>query len=1162
MSHSHDIRLVVLSIAIAIMASGAALDLAGRVTAAQGRSRRLWLLGGAFAMGTGIWSMHYVGMLAFRLPFPVLYDIPTVLASLLLAVCASAVALFVVSGEALSLRRACAGSVAMGGAIAAMHYTGMAAMRMPALVRYEPVLFTLSVALAIVVSLVALALAFRFRTDSTGAWGWSKLGSALLMGAAIAAMHYTGMAAAQFSPASVPANLTYALSISSLGVSAVGGSAFLVLFLAIGTSILDRRLAGNAVALSRFAAIVESSHDAIVAASLDGKIVAWNPGAERLWGYRENEVLGRPASLLRPAERTHETDAIIARIARGERIDHYETILRRKDGSPVGVSISYSPIRGRTGEVTGVSGIARDVTEDRRAVLALQASEQRLQQVLAASTVVIYAMTVTGDTYTPTWVSDNVARITGFAVREALEPDWWFKHVHPDDWPRLLPQLPALFRDGQRIFEYRFQHKDGSYHWIHDEARLVEGAGGRQTEIFGAWVDVTERKVMEEATRTARDVAERAAQTRTAFLANMSHEIRTPMNAVLGLTELLLDTELTPDQRHSLGMVQSAGETLLALINDILDMSKIEAEHLTLESIPFDVRYLLESTASLLAVRVSDKPIELIADVGADVQHMVSGDPTRLRQVLTNLVGNAIKFTHQGEVVLSARFEALPDHRTLVRFAVRDTGVGIAPDKLETIFEEFTQADVSMTRQYGGTGLGLTIARRLVALMGGTLAVTSEVGQGSEFGFALSMPSAKEAAMGIETGGMLPGQRVLVVDDNATNRRIIREMLGSEHTIVDEAPGADAALEALRHAQAQQKPYGLVIVDAQMPVRDGFELASVIRSDPTLPATRLLMLTSAGQPGDGERCRKLGIEGYLMKPLSRSDLLASAAALIGTPSQIPLGELVTRHSIAESRRELKILLAEDNLVNQEVARAMLLKRGHQVDVVANGCDAVDAVRRARYDLVLMDIQMPKMDGFEAMAAIRGLPGGAALPIFAMTAHAMSGERERCIARGMDGYLSKPFKGHELYTLVEAVGPPTTGSAAPTPMPGGVSAPTPSVAVGLAEFRSTMREIGAEDVVDSILDLFAEDAPARLAALNGAIASGEGVEIARAAHAFKSPAGAIGARGLESMLLDMELAGEAGAIDQARTAFDRVRPEVESVLQHLRLERERRAVDDS
>jgi two-component system sensor histidine kinase/response regulator len=884
-----------------------------------------------------------------------------------------------------------------------------------------------------VVSLVALVLAFRFRPGGAGRWGWSKLGSALLMGAAIPLMHYTGMAAARFSAASGPVSLARELSISSLAVSALVSSTFLVLILAIGTSMLDRHLAGNAGALSRFAAIVESSGDAIVATTLDGTIVAWNPGAQRLWGYREDEMLGRPASLLRPPESTHLTEVIINRIASGERIDHHETVLRRKDGSPVDVSISYSPIRGHSGQVTGVSAIARNITEHRRAELALKAGEQRLQQVLAASTAVIYAITVTGDSFTPSWVSDNVARITGFTVLEALEPDWWIKHVHPDDWPRVSAQLPALLEGGWRT-EYRFQHQDGSYHWILDEARLVEGAGGRPTEIFGVWVDVTERKAMEEAMRTARDVAERAAQAHADFLANMSHEIRTPMNAVLGLTELVLDTELAPDQRRDLRMVQSAGETLLALLNDILDMSKIEAGHLALESIPFDLRRLLESTATLLAVRVTGKPVELIVDVGAEIQPMVSGDPTRLRQVLTNLVGNGIKFTHQGEVVLSARTQALPDNETRVRFAVRDTGVGIPADKLEAIFEEFTQADASMTRQHGGTGLGLTIARRLVALMGGELTVTSEVGSGSEFVFSLSLPTVQDSAAPIEPWGMLGGQRVLVVDDNETNRRIVREMLASQHAVAEEASGADGALEALARAQQRGEPYGLVITDAQMPGRDGFELADLIRRDPILTTTRLLMLTSAGRPGDGERCRKLGIGGYLMKPLSRSDLLTAVVALLGTSGPVPPGELVTRHSIAESRRELKILLAEDNPVNQEVAKAMLRKRGHRVDIVGNGREAVEAVRNSRYDLVLMDIQMPEMDGFAATAAIRELPSCADLPIFALTAHAMAGERERCIAQGMNGYLSKPFKGHELYALVEGFSAPIPESVAPAPMP--------------------------------------------------------------------------------------------------------------------------------
>jgi CheY-like chemotaxis protein/HPt (histidine-containing phosphotransfer) domain-containing protein len=404
---------------------------------------------------------------------------------------------------------------------------------------------------------------------------------------------------------------------------------------------------------------------------------------------------------------------------------------------------------------------------------------------------------------------------------------------------------------------------------------------------------------------------------------------------------------------------------------------------------------------------------------------------------------------------------------------------------------------------------------------------------------------------------VLPGGwRVLVVDDNETNRRMMRDMLSKEGMIVREAPSTDRALEAIRRSQVEGASFDLAIIDAQMPGRDGFDLAAEVQRDSTMAGIRLCMLTSAGRPGDGQRCRNLGIRGYLTKPISRVDLREAVSLVLSSPKSGVVEAVVTRHTVREARRELRILLAEDNPVNQEVAKAMLRKRGHQVDVVANGTDAVEAVRGARYDLVLMDIQMPQMDGFAATAAIRELPGGTDLPIFAMTAHAMSGERERCIARGMNGYLSKPFKGHELYALVEGIVPAAAPADAPPPMPTEVPPPAPLVAFDSGEFRRTMRDVGAEDAVDAVLDLFAEHAPGRLAALNGAMASGQGEEIARAAHAFKSPAGAIGARGLESLLLDVELAGIAGAIGQARTAFDRVRPEVESVLQHLRLEREK------
>src|SRR5216110_1805550 len=573
--------------------------------------------------------------------------------------------------------------------------------------------------------------------------------------------------------------------------------------------------------------------------------------------------------------------------------------------------------------------------------------------------------------------------------------------------------LEARARAGEIVrVEVERRRKDGRHIQVRLSAAAVKAAA--EGGLVALYEDISDRKAAEQAMRAARDLAERVARARSAFLANMSHEIRTPMNAVLGFVELVLDTDLQVEQRRALELVRSSSEALLTILNDILDYSKIEAEHLELESIPFDLPKVVHATATLLAVRAREKHLELTVDVPPDVPQMVRGDPTRLRQVLMNLIGNAIKFTEQGEVDVSASIIQRDGDRAAVQFRVRDTGIGISQEQLGTIFQEFTQADASMTRRYGGTGLGLAISRRLVALMAGELAVTSEVGRGSEFSFALTFPLEAGAQATARAAVSLGGRRLLVVDDNETNRRILRDMLGAEGVAVHEAARADAGLTALRRAAAAGTPFDIAILDAQMPDQDGFELAAAVRADPDLAATKLLILTSARQRGDGERCRQMGIQAYLTKPIARADLVeAVGTVLAGTVSAPGAADLVTRHSIAESRHALRILLAEDNPVNQQVATAMLLKRGHHVDVVSNGREAVDAVTRERYDVVLMDIQMPEMDGFEATEKIRALSQGRTLPIIALTAHALSGERERCLARGMSGYLAKPFKAHDL-----------------------------------------------------------------------------------------------------------------------------------------------------
>src|SRR5437660_5489185 len=700
--------------------------------------------------------------------------------------------------------------------------------------------------------------------------------------------------------------------------------------------------------------------------------------------------------------------------------------------------------------------------------------------------------------------------------------------------------LEAQARSGETVrVEVERMRKDGRHIQVRLSAAAVKATA--EGALVALYEDISDRKAAEEAMRAARDLAERVARARSAFLANMSHEIRTPMNAVLGFVELVLDTELQVEQRRALELVRSSSEALLTILNDILDYSKIEAEHLELESIPFDLPKVVHATATLLAVRAREKHLELTVDVQSDVPHLVRGDPTRVRQVLMNLIGNAIKFTEQGEVDVSATVAGHHGDRTSVRFRVRDTGIGISDEQLAHIFDEFTQADASMTRRYGGTGLGLAIARRLAALMGGALTVTSEVGRGSEFSFTLPFPV--EATAGAPAPGRrasLGGRRLLVVDDNETNRRILRDMLGAEGVAVHEAHRAAAGLEALRRAATARTPFDLAILDAQMPDQDGFELATAIRADAQLARTRLLILTSAGQRGDGERCRQLGIQAYLTKPIARADLIeAVCTVLAGAATAAGTADLVTRHSIAESRHSLRILLAEDNPVNQQVATAMLLKRGHQVDVVANGREAVDAVAAERYDVVLMDIQMPEMDGFEATQRIRALPQGGTLPVIALTAHALSGERERCLERGMTGYLAKPFKAHELFAVVEGRGGDGTEPAA---------APAPPVDVDA--FRRTMEEAGAAEAVDGILTTFVETLPQRLDALTAATGGDSAEPIQRAAHAFKSAAATIGAHALAALLEQIEAAAHAGDVAGARAKLESVRAEAHAALAYL------------
>jgi PAS domain S-box-containing protein len=901
--------------------------------------------------------------------------------------------------------------------------------------------------------------------------------------------------------------------------------------------------------LTQFA--IDHTADSVLWISQDGTLIYANKAACQWLGYTRDELLAMTIFDIDPLAKKEEWPVMWASV-RTLHSHTFESIHRSRDGAefPVEITSDYLEFKGRG----YISAFARNITERRHIERALRDAESKYRDIFENAVEGMFQSTPAGEVIN---CNPAMVRIYGYdspgEFKSAVLADRIYVEAgHREKFVRSIREQGWMTG-----FESQVYRKDGTIIWTSEKARIVRDEKGEILYYEGFVEDITERKRIAEELHRAKVVAETASLTKSEFLANMSHEIRTPMNGIIGMTELVLGSDLTPEQREYLEIVRNSADSLLSLINDLLDFSKIEAGKLRLDPIEFMLRPTLDSMFNTLALRAQRKNLELSCNIFPDVPDALIGDPDRLRQILLNLVDNAIKFTEKGSVILHIRSELESAKRAVLCFSVTDTGIGIPEDKQQLVFEAFSQADNSMTRKYGGTGLGLAICSQLVEIMGGEITVESKPGLGSAFHVTLpfTLPEGAVDTLPNQTASAeLRDIRVLVIDDNYANRRILQGMLINWHMRPRISEGGPSGLAALKEAADAGDPFKLVVLDAMMPGMDGFAVADRIRTTPCISNTPIVLLSSADVKSCSVRCREVGIRAYLMKPVKHAHLHDAILRALLYSAMMP-ADVAPKHdnegapAIAQRLDQelprpgkLRILLAEDNPTNQLLVISLLRNRGHSVLAAGSGKEALAAFAQGKFDLIVMDVQMPEMDGLEATAAIRTLEKatGAHIPILALTAHTMDGDRERCLATGMDAYISKPICTKD---FMSAIGQLVPGSI-DEEITDSPAEPQPQ----LLDTRDLMARFdGDTELLQEAAEIFRQIYPKLLAELCAAVNCGDASAVECAAHTIKGSIGNFGGIAAVEAAFKLERMGRSQDLRHAAEACATLGSEIERLM---------------